>query len=106
MFLQEYRIQLEVMIKDDSCAKMCSKVLKSIIKESHKEKDTFIIRAILGLVFTFYWIDDKHKKLIYMNPDVYQCDIWKKNDFWQAAIFQTTYEEMALFSKQKGETGA
>ena len=94
------------MIKDDNCAKNCSKVLKSILKESHKQNDTFVIRGILGLIFTFYWTDDKYKKLLYLSPDVYRCDIWKKNDFWQAAIFQTTYEEMALFSKQKGETNA
>ena len=75
------------MIKNDDCAKLCSRVLKSIIKQCQKENDTFIIRGILGLIFTYYWTDDKYKKLIYLNPDVYQCEIWKKNDFWEAAIF-------------------
>ena len=32
LFLEEYRVQLEVLIKNSSCARMCSKVLKSIIK--------------------------------------------------------------------------
>ena len=76
--------------------------MRSILKESMKENDTFIIRGILGLAFTFYWNDEKYKKLIYLSPDVYQCEIWKKYDFWEAAIFETTYEEMALFNKQKG----
>lgn len=106
LFLEEYRIQLEVMLKDADCARICSRVLKVIIRESQKENDTFIIRGILGLIFTYYWIDDKYKRLLYLNPEVYQCDIWKKHDFWEAAIFETTYEEMAMFSKQKGETGA
>ncbi len=104
IFLEEYRIQLEVMIKNSNCARVCSKVLRVIIRESQKQNDTFIVRGILGLIFTYYWVDDKFKRLIYLNPEVYQCQIWKKHDFWEAAIFQTTYEEMAMFSKQKGET--
>ena len=106
IYIEEYRLQLEVMIRNGKCAKLCSKVLRSILKESMKENDTFIIRGILGLAFTFYWNDEKYKKLIYLSPDVYQCEIWKKYDFWEAAIFETTYEEMALFNKQKGQTQA
>lgn len=57
IFIEEYRLQLEVMIKNVNCAKNCAKILKTIIKESQKENDTFIIRGILGLIFTFYWTD-------------------------------------------------
>lgn len=36
IFLEEYRIQLEVMIKNGNCARVCSKVLRVIIRESQK----------------------------------------------------------------------
>ena len=61
------------MLKDNNSAKNSAKLIKTLIKESQKKKDTFVIRGLLGLVFTFYWIDDKTKKLLFLSPEIYQC---------------------------------
>jgi len=51
----------------------------------------FVVKGVLGLIFTFNWLEEKGKKPLYQNGDVYHSDIWKKGDFWEAAIFETTY---------------
>jgi len=73
MFIEEYRVQHQVIIKSINNAKICGRVVKTIINESYKKSDVFIIREMLGLLFTFYWIDGKSKKLLYQIPEVYQC---------------------------------
>ena len=57
-------------------------------------------------MFTFYWNDEKSKKLLYLCPEIFQCEVWRRNEFWSAAIFEKTYEAMAGFSVEKGETQA
>lgn len=68
IFIEEYRLQHEVIIKSANNARICGKIIRAVLKESQKKNDVFIIRGLLGLVFTFYWIDDKVKKLIYQTP--------------------------------------
>jgi hypothetical protein len=75
------------MIKNIESARTIGKLIKVLLGESLAKNDVYIIRGVLGLLFTFYWIDDKNKKLLYQNIDVYQSDIWKKYDFWEASIF-------------------
>lgn len=62
----------------------------------------FILRGLLGLLFTYYWIDNNNKKLLYVEHSIYKNSIWKKQDFWDAAIYESTYEEMMSFGAQKG----
>jgi hypothetical protein len=47
---------------------MCGKIIKVLLKESLKKNDVFVMRGLLGLIFTFYWNDEKVKKLIYQSP--------------------------------------
>lgn len=68
IFIEEYRLQHEVVIKSSNNAKVCGKIIRTVLKESQKRNDVFIIKGLLGLVFTFYWIEDKIKKLIYQIP--------------------------------------
>jgi hypothetical protein len=67
MFIEEYRLQHEVIIKCPQKARVCAKVIKSVLKESQKSSDVFIIRGILGLIFTYYWAEDKNKKLLFLS---------------------------------------
>jgi hypothetical protein len=55
MFVEQYRTQQQVVINDIDNAKICGKVMKILIVESLKKNDIFIIREVLGLIFTFYW---------------------------------------------------
>ena len=67
----------------------------------------FTIKGLLGLAFTFYSIEnEKAKKLLYQLPQISHSEVWKREDYWEASIFESTYEEMANFSIQKGETQA
>jgi hypothetical protein len=61
-------VQRQVIIKSFSHAKTCGRVMKTVINESVKQNDVFIIKEMLGLLFTFYWIDGKSKKLLYQMP--------------------------------------
>lgn len=106
LFIEQFRLQQEVLLASAAAARVCGKVVKAVLAQSLLKNDVFIVRGLLGLVFTFYWVEEKSKKLLYQNAEVGQCEVWKRNDFWEAAIFETTYEEMAVFSTQKGETQA
>lgn len=55
MFIEEYRLQHDLIIRSIKNARICGKIFRVIIKESQKKNDVFIIKGILGLVFTFYW---------------------------------------------------
>lgn len=55
MFVEQYRIQQQVIINDIDNAKVCGQVIKVLIVQSLKKNDIFIIRGVLGLIFTFYW---------------------------------------------------
>jgi hypothetical protein len=68
MFIEEYRLQHEVLIKSFEHAKICGKVIRCVLKESQKKSDVFIIRGILDLIFTYYWSEEKVKKNIYIIP--------------------------------------
>lgn len=68
MFIEEYRLQHQVVIASSSHAKMCGKIIKVLLKESLKKSDVFVMRGLLGLIFTFYWNEEKTKKLIYQSP--------------------------------------
>jgi hypothetical protein len=46
-----------------------------------------VLKGILSLVFTFYFLDEKQKREMYELQSINQCDVWKREDFWQAAIF-------------------
>lgn len=52
-----------------------------------KENDIFILRGILGLLFTFYWVDNNIKKLLYSEHSIYKHSLWKKHEFWDSSIF-------------------
>lgn len=41
---------------------------------------------------------------MYQQSNIAQCEVWKKEDYWEASIFESTYEEMVNFNIQKGET--
>ena len=82
IFIEEYRLQQEVIIKSPNNAKICGRIIRAVLKESQKKNDVFIIRGLLGLLFTFYFVDEKVKKLIYLLPEIYQFETWKRNDFW------------------------
>ena len=64
--------------------------------------DTFVVKGLLGLLFTFCGTEENSKKLLYQAQPIYSCPIWKRDDFWEAAIFESTYEEMVNLSIQKG----
>jgi hypothetical protein len=38
---------------------------------------------------------------MYIDLTVYKNSLWKKQDFWDAAILESTYEEMLSFGPQK-----
>lgn len=61
---------------------------KVLIDTCDKFGDVFTLKGILALIFTFYSIkDEKSKKLLYQLPIVAQCDVWKREDYWEASIF-------------------
>jgi hypothetical protein len=46
-----------------------------------------VLRGLLCLLFTFYFIDNNTKKQMSAEISVYKNSLWKKQDFWDAAIF-------------------
>ena len=84
-----------------------SELVKTILDVCEKFGDVFTIKGLLGLVFTFFAIEnEKAKKLLHQTSHISQCEVWKREDYWEASIFESTFEEMANFSVQKGETQA
>ena len=63
-----------------------------------------MLRGLLFLLFTFYYIDSNTKRHMASEPSIYKNSLWKKQDFWDAALFESTYEEMLSFGPQKDES--
>lgn len=106
LFIEEYRIEHHVLMKWENYQK-AGEIFKIMIDLCEKMGDVFTIKGLLGLAFTFYSIEnEKAKKLLYQLQQISHCEAWKRDDYWEASIFESTYEEMANFSVQKGETQA
>lgn len=56
---------------------------KNLIDTCDKFSDVFVLKGLLALLFTFYSIkDEKSKRLMYQNPVISQCEVWKREDYW------------------------
>ena len=56
---------------------------KILIETCDKFSDVFVLKGLLALLFTFYSIkDEKSKRLMYQNPVIGQCEVWKREDYW------------------------
>lgn len=69
-----------------------AELVSTLIDEADEKKDVFVIKGMLGLIFTFYTTEnEQHKKLLYQHNLVKDVEVWKKNEYWDAAIFESTY---------------
>ena len=69
-----------------------AEIVGVLLDEADEKNDVFVIKGMLGLIFTFYTTEnEKYKKLLHQNSLVKDLDVWKKNDYWDAAIFESTY---------------
>ena len=81
-------------------------MVEIFLEECEKNNDVFVVKGLLGLLFTFFSLEGNNKKLMYQMDNVKNATIWRREDFWEASIFESTYEEMVNFTSQKGETQA
>jgi hypothetical protein len=57
LFIEQFRLQQEVLLASAGAARVCGKVVKAVLTQSLIKNDVFIVRGLLGLVFTFYWVE-------------------------------------------------
>ena len=69
-----------------------TEILGIFLDECEKKNDSFVVKGLLGLLFTFFSFDGTSKKLLYQSQNISGCAIWKREDFWEASIFESTYE--------------
>jgi hypothetical protein len=87
MFIEEYRIENQVVISWENHEKI-GEMIKVFIENCEKFGDVFVLKGVLSLIFTYYFVEnDKPKREMSELHSINQCDLWKREDFWQAAIF-------------------
>ena len=84
----QHQVKLEI-----ASTRAIGEIMGLLLDEANRNDDVFVAKGLIGLLFTFEFNDEKGgKKLLYQLGTVCNGKIWKKVDFWDAAIFESTYE--------------
>jgi hypothetical protein len=61
-------------------------------------KDVFVIRGIISLIFSCYWVELEVNCFLFRHPDLSKLLMWRSAELWEAAVFEDHYEKIILLS--------
>jgi hypothetical protein len=71
-------------------------LLRLVIDKSLRAKDIFVARSTLPILFSVCYSYDSEERFYHRHQSVQDMEIWEDRDFWEAAIFESSYELITL----------